>query len=170
MQLKLFHLNENIAPISNIHLLLEDSPPSLFSTLVGITFRAPVPLSANRLPIFPKQTQLQNSTLKIQTAPSMLSCPNHSPVQLPPFPRYGYFEVEFPKDAGEGIISGFETRRRAVPVAPTAVERMKPGFERSIRYHKTGLTKARVKEACRVEVQGSFLYIHKSATFPTSKS
>jgi hypothetical protein len=67
--------------------------------------------------------------------------------------------VEFPAEAGEGIISGFETRRRAVPVAPTAVERMKPGFERSTRYQRTGLTSARVREACRVDVHGNFLYI-----------
>jgi hypothetical protein len=65
--------------------------------------------------------------------------------------------VEFPAEAGEGIISGFETRRRAVPVAPTAVLRMKPGFERSTRYQRTGLTSARVSEACRVDVQGNFL-------------
>lgn len=59
-------------------------------------------------------------------------------------------------EAGLAIISGFDARRRAVPVAPTAVERMKPGFERSIIYHNTGLTKASVREACRVEVHGSF--------------
>jgi len=56
--------------------------------------------------------------------------------------------VEFLLDeAGLGIMSGFETRRRAVPVAPTAEERMKPGLERSIMYQRTGLTRARVREA-----------------------
>ena len=58
-------------------------------------------------------------------------------------------------EAGDGIISGFETRRRAVPVAPTAEERMKPGAERSTRYQRTGFTKARVKEAWSGEDQGS---------------
>lgn len=62
------------------------------------------------------------------------------------------------EDAGLGIMSGFETRRSAVPVAPTAVERMKPGLERSIRYQSTGLTSARVKEACMVEAQGSLRF------------
>jgi len=61
------------------------------------------------------------------------------------------------EDAGEGNISGLDTRRSAVPVAPTAVERIKPGLDRSIIYHRTGLTRARVREACRVDVQGSFL-------------
>ena len=42
-------------------------------------------------------------------------------------------------------------------MAPTAVERMNPGLERSIRYQRAGFTSASVKEACRVEVQGSFL-------------
>jgi hypothetical protein len=55
------------------------------------------------------------------------------------------------------MISLLEARRRAVPVAPTAVERMKPGLERSIMYQRTGFTRARVREAWRVEVQGSFL-------------
>jgi hypothetical protein len=57
-------------------------------------------------------------------------------------------------DAGDGIASELEARSRAVPVAPTAVERMKPGLDRSMRYQRTGLTSARVREACRVEVQG----------------
>lgn len=48
---------------------------------------------------------------------------------------------------GLGIISGFEARRRAVPIAPTPEERRKPGFERSIMYHRTGLTRNRVREA-----------------------
>jgi hypothetical protein len=38
------------------------------------------------------------------------------------------------------------------------VERMKPGLERSIRYQSTGLTSARVKEACMVEAQGSLRF------------
>jgi hypothetical protein len=60
--------------------------------------------------------------------------------------------------AGEGIASGFETRRSAAPVVPTAVLRMKPGIERSMRYHRTGLTRASVREACIVEAQGSLRY------------
>ncbi len=49
--------------------------------------------------------------------------------------------------AGEGRISGFRLRRTEVPRRPTAAERRKPGFERSMRYQRTGLTRARVREA-----------------------
>jgi hypothetical protein len=52
-------------------------------------------------------------------------------------------------------MSGFEARRRAAPVIPTPVERMKPGLERSIRYQRAGLTRARVRDAWRVDAQGS---------------
>ncbi len=58
-------------------------------------------------------------------------------------------------EAGEGIISGFEAKSKAVPVAPTNEESKKPGLERSMRYQSTGLTRARVRDACRVEAQGS---------------
>ena len=54
-------------------------------------------------------------------------------------------------------MSGFDANNNAVPVAPTDTERMKPGFERSIMYQRTGFTNARVREACMVEAQGSFL-------------
>ena len=53
------------------------------------------------------------------------------------------------------MMFGLESRRRAVPVVPTAVEKRKPGFDRSIRYHRTGFTTARVKDAWRVEAHGS---------------
>lgn len=44
-------------------------------------------------------------------------------------------------------MSGLEASRRAVPVNPMQVERMNPGFERSTKYHKKGLTRAKVREA-----------------------
>jgi len=50
-------------------------------------------------------------------------------------------------EAGDGIMSGFEARRRAVPVAPTAVDKRKPGVERSIRNQRTGFTRASVRDA-----------------------
>ncbi len=56
---------------------------------------------------------------------------------------------------GEGTISGFRLRRTEVPRRPTAAERRKPGLERSTRYQRTGLTRARVRETWRVEAQGS---------------
>jgi hypothetical protein len=57
---------------------------------------------------------------------------------------------------GLGIISGLEASRIVVPIAPTAAERIKPGTERSIRYQRAGLTMKRVRDAWRLEVQGSF--------------
>jgi hypothetical protein len=58
-------------------------------------------------------------------------------------------------NVGEGSMSGLETSRSAVPVRPTPVERMKPGLDRSIKYHRNGLTRARLMEACKVDAQGS---------------
>lgn len=52
-------------------------------------------------------------------------------------------------------MSGFEARTRAVPVKPTPVERIKPGLDRSMRYQRTGLTRASVREAWRVDAHGS---------------
>ena len=48
--------------------------------------------------------------------------------------------------AGDGTMPGFTRSRIAVPVNPTMVERRKPGLERSMRYHSTGLTSASVRE------------------------
>lgn len=55
------------------------------------------------------------------------------------------------------MISGFEARSSAVPVAPTAVDRMNPIWERSIKYQSTGLTRESVRDACMVEVHGTRL-------------
>jgi hypothetical protein len=112
-------------------------------------------LSANLRPILPKHTQLQNSTLIIQIPPSMPSLLTYPPRSSIIVLCWTVAFLE--EEAGLGIMSGFETRRSAVPVAPTPKERMKPGLERSIMYHRTGLTSANVSEACRVEVHGSFL-------------
>ena len=60
--------------------------------------------------------------------------------------------------AGEGTISGLIARTRIVPAMPTMVERVKPGLERSMRYQRTGLTRARVRESCRVDCQGRRRY------------
>lgn len=58
-------------------------------------------------------------------------------------------------EGGDGIISGLSPSSIAVPVIPTNEERKNPGFERSIRYHRTGLTKAKVSDTCTVDCQGS---------------
>jgi hypothetical protein len=109
------------------------------------------PLRAKRLPIFPKQTQLQNNTLKIHTAPSTPSLPTPFPIPIP-CSQIVPFEGEL---AGLGKMFGFEARRRAVPVVEMVVERRKPGLERSIRYHRAGLTRARVRDAWREEAHGT---------------
>lgn len=61
--------------------------------------------------------------------------------------------------AGLGIRSEFEARRSALPVTPTVAENASPALERSIRYHRTGLTRARVNDACISEAQGSLRFI-----------
>ncbi len=60
--------------------------------------------------------------------------------------------------AGEGTISGFTPKAIAVPARPTSIERRKPGLERSTRYQRTGLTRARVKETWEVDCHGSLRY------------
>lgn len=43
------------------------------------------------------------------------------------------------------------------PASPTAADKRKPGFDRSIRYHRNGLTIIKVRETCIVEAHGTFL-------------
>jgi hypothetical protein len=52
-------------------------------------------------------------------------------------------------------MSGFDASNNAVPVAPTAEERTNPGFDRSIKYHNTGLTRKSVSDAWSEEAHGS---------------
>ena len=54
-----------------------------------------------------------------------------------------------------GIIRGFKPNRIALPVRPTTLDKRKPGFDLSIRYHRKGFTRASVAEACSDEVHGS---------------
>lgn len=58
-------------------------------------------------------------------------------------------------EGGDGTISGLSPSSIAVPVIPTNEERKNPGFERSMRYHSTGLTRAKVSDTCKVDCQGS---------------
>ena len=53
---------------------------------------------------------------------------------------------------------GFTPKQIAVPAMPTIVDRRKPAFDRSTRYHNTGFTSASVREACRVDSQGSLRF------------
>lgn len=50
---------------------------------------------------------------------------------------------------------GLSPSRKAVPATPTTAETRNPGFERSIRYHRAGLTMAKVSETCNVDCHGS---------------
>ena len=89
-------------------------------------------------------------------APSIVSLLTTNPK---PWIRLSFW-VEFLNEdweAGEGIISGFDNNKTAEPVNPTNVEKMNPGLERSMMYQRAGLTSAKVSDACKVEVQGSFL-------------
>jgi hypothetical protein len=65
-------------------------------------------------------------------------------------------------DAGEGIMSGFDTSTSAVPVNPTNVDKIKPGPDRSTRYQRKGLTSANVRDACSVDAHGNLRYPHIS--------
>jgi hypothetical protein len=47
---------------------------------------------------------------------------------------------------GGGTHSGLMERRTKVPATPTRADRRKPGLERSMRYHRAGLTRASVSE------------------------
>jgi hypothetical protein len=110
--------------------------------------------------MLPKQTQLQNNTLIIQMPVSTVSW-----LAMPPrvsssasTPASGPTEL-FRKGAveGAGIISGFTPSRKRDPVMPTAVDRRKPGMDRSMSHHRRGLASARVADACSVESHANFL-------------
>jgi hypothetical protein len=111
-------------------------------------------LSPNRLPILPKQTQLQNSTLAIQVATPMLSA-----LTSPELTGQGELPIVIEAfegaAAGAGTILGLIPRRMAVPARPTTDDRRKPALLRSMRYQSTGLTRARVNETWSVDCQGS---------------
>lgn len=57
---------------------------------------------------------------------------------------------------GAGIISGLTPSRNADPVSPTAADKTNPGLERSMSHQRKGLTRARVREACKVDAQATF--------------
>lgn len=117
--------------------------------------------SANRLPMLPKHTQLQNKTLSthipVSIVLSVAKPPNTvgSPPVWPVWFRCKSCD-EYP--IGAGIISWFNPSATMEPARPTAADNKKPGLDRSIRYHRNGLTAARVIETCIVEAQGTFLW------------
>lgn len=60
--------------------------------------------------------------------------------------------------AGGGTMSGLTPRHSAVPAMPTMVESRNPALDRSIKYHSTGFTSARVSETCKVDSHGSLRF------------
>ena len=100
--------------------------------------------------MFPKQTLLQKSTLATQVQTPILS------LLIKPLCKTVSDELVARGEVdGDGTICGFTPSTAAVPVIPTKVERIKPGLERSIRYHNTGLIRANARDTCRVDCQGS---------------
>ena len=70
--------------------------------------------------------------------------------------------------AGGGTIFGLIPRHSAVPTIPTMVESRNPALDRSIKYHSTGFTSARVSETCKVDSHGSLRFDKNQLTgFPT---
>lgn len=90
----------------------------------------------SNLPTLPKQTQLQKSTLAIQVATPMLS------VVMPAISRVWVSLGA----AGEGIMSGLMLRSAAAPEKPKMLDNVKPALDRSMRYQRNGLARARVRE------------------------
>ena len=111
---------------------------------------------ANLLPMLPKHTQLQNSTLAIQVQTPARSC--ETKLSMPTSRAVMFASVALIDSiAGEGTILGLISNNMKVPKIPTTADNMKPAFDRSITYHSTGLTSARVRETCIVDCQGNFL-------------
>lgn len=110
--------------------------------------------------MFPKQTQLQNSTLRTHMPVSIVRWVARPPSMSGPAAAWLVeFRLrnsdEYP--AGVGMNSKFSPISNTEPAEPTAAERRKPGFDRSIRYHRKGLTIAKVMETCIVDAHGTFL-------------
>ena len=111
--------------------------------------------------MLPKHTQLQKSTLAIQVPTPMLSELTRPPARSGQAAASAPAAAPDARAAGEAVVAGAGTMAglmpssTAVPVRPTTAERRKPGFDRSIKYHSTGLTNASVSETCSVDCQGS---------------
>jgi hypothetical protein len=103
--------------------------------------------------MFPKQTQLQNNTLNIQTPLSTISFRASSPPRImassSPLPIDEESLVVRKKllvTEGVGIMAGLMPRRITEPARPTPAERRKPDLDRSMSHQRRGLTRARVIE------------------------
>ena len=109
-------------------------------------------------PMFPKHTHAQNNTLEIHVDTATPSCV--IPVARMYSPLVSFSAgAAVPIDASgdDGTSSGRRPSITSMPATPTSVDRQKPVLVRSIRYHRTGFAKARVRDACVVDCQGSLL-------------
>lgn len=121
--------------------------------------------------MLPRQTQQQNRTLEIQIPDSTVSGLANPPSKaaaslLPPW-RYGSAVAlcrsskaeKAMASEGVGSISGWKPSNNADPAIPTDPAMSRPGADRSIRNQRTGFTRARVRDTCKVESHGSLRYI-----------
>ena len=108
--------------------------------------------------MLPKQTQLQKSTLSIQTPVTMFSCERGLGAEDVSKGADSLSELVtvIIIDEGAGIISGLTPSSRRVPAKENEAESTNPARERSISHQRRGLTRASVPEACSVDAQGSF--------------
>jgi hypothetical protein len=132
--------------------------PYAIMQLIVYASRYPTPSPSLR-PIFPKQTQLQKRTLAIHVPTPMLSFVIRRFKPDPSSCDESFLMEILVKDAeGGGTMSGLIDRSTKVPATPTTAESRNPGLDRSMIYHRAGLTRARVRETWRVDCQGSFRY------------
>lgn len=101
-------------------------------------------LVASLLPIFPKQRVLQNRTLAIQVHTPILSL-LISPLGTA-LSKEILDDTLGKEELGVGTRSGLTPSTTAVPMIPINEESQNPGFDRSTRYHRTGLNNAKVSE------------------------
>lgn len=118
-----------------------------------------------RRPMFPKQTQLQNSTLAIHTVTAIVSYRS----AVPPSAMLPLLERRL-KVAGGGTMSGFTSSNTKAPPMPTREESTKPVLVPSTRYHKKGLTRAKVRLTCWVDSQGKLRCIAEKPCQYTERS
>lgn len=96
--------------------------------------------NCTRLPMAPKHKLVQNKMLASHT-------------YTPSFSEGCSWYI-----VGIGTKCGSNSSDRNVPAVLTSRDKEKPDLDRSIRYHSTGLTMARVMETCRVDCHGIFRY------------
>lgn len=121
--------------------------------------------------MFPKHTQLQNSTLTIHTPISTVSPSTGRGARLA-VAAHDENELCAACHAldGAGITSGLTPSSSADPVSPTQVDSRKPGMLRSMSHHRSGFTRASVAETCSVEAHASLRCACQSVSTGASRT